>query len=108
MLEMMSTKSIAYQNKIIKALKINTISPELFKLVQWNDYLKLQLIFKENDMYASWKIDFWCSFFDPLNRGIINIDDFSHTCGFLAEQSKKTDEFLHEKIKIHVSEILKD
>jgi len=70
--------------------------------------LKLQLIFKENDMYASWKIDFWCSFFDPLNRGIISNDDFSHTCGFLAEQSKKTDEFLHEKIKIHVSEILKD
>jgi len=34
--------------------------------------------------------------------------DFEKTCAYLSEQSKKTDEFLHEKTVLHFRELLKD
>jgi len=37
MFESMSTKSDAYQAKIVKALKINMISPDLYRLITWDD-----------------------------------------------------------------------
>lgn len=80
MLEMMSTKSDEYQAKVIKALKINMISPDLQRLITWEDYIKLQLIFKENDLYSQWKVDFWCSFFDSFSRGFTTSVDFEMTC----------------------------
>lgn len=34
--------------------------------------------------------------------------DFEETCGYLSEQSKKTDEFLREKTVVHVKDLLKE
>jgi len=108
MLELLSNKSQEYQNKILKSLKINMISPETLKLITWNDYVKINLIFKENDLYSNWKIEFWGSFFDPFNRGIIQLEDFTKTCAYLSEQSKRTDDFLKEKTVLHVRDLLKN
>lgn len=44
-LNYLAIKSLDYQNRIIRALKINVISPDNLKLISWDDFIRLYLIF---------------------------------------------------------------
>lgn len=44
-LNYLAIKSIDYQNRIIRALKIDVISPDNLKLISWDDFIRLYLIF---------------------------------------------------------------
>jgi len=41
MLKNLAIKSIDYQLRIVKALKINMVSPEYLQLISWEDFIRL-------------------------------------------------------------------
>lgn len=96
--------------RIVKSLKINQTSPEHLKLISWDDFIRLYLIFDQNgnELQSDWKIDFWFTFFDPFNRGSIPIAEFTDVCGFLTEQCKAKHELLTEQTTQMLRHYLKD
>jgi len=79
-------------------LKLNIISPLTYKLIDFDDFVNLYLIFHKGNYSDQWKLEFWQSFIDPLGRQIVSLSDFlNQTCKLLSEQHKTSDQFIREK-----------